>query len=78
MENNINNENQKYRVSFGIDRADEKKVQDLILNLDCLEDVEFNDLGFIATLKYDDIRIVSGKLIENSITLFSIMRKGAK
>lgn len=75
MENNINDENKLYTVSFGIDRAEEKEVQNLVNSLDCLKDVVFTNLGFTAKLKYDDIRIVSGKLIENSIEVYSLMRK---
>lgn len=69
--------NEIFTVSFGIDRTDEKEIRDYIESFDFLSNVKFSDLGFVADLKYEDIKVVSGKLVEKGITIYSIMRKGS-
>ncbi len=77
MEMTNENSNEKFRVSFGIDRTDEQEIRDFILSCDFLENIIINDLGFIADLEYENIKVISGKLMEKGVSLFSIMRKGA-
>lgn len=78
MENNIfkNGDNESFLVSFGIDRSMDPEIQEFIKSFDFLSNIEFTKLGFSAVLNYDNIRIITGKLTEKGINIYSIMRKG--